>query len=75
MSLESLKVLETKVADLVAQHERIRQANDALQQKVREQEKQLAEASSRLKQFEKEREEVKGRLEKVLTRLDGLGLT
>ena len=72
MSLESLKVLETKVADLVSQHERVRQAHDTLQQKVREQEKQLAEANARIKQFEKERDEVKGRLERVLSRLEGI---
>lgn len=75
MSLESLKLLETKVAELVSQHERARQANEALQQKLKEQEKQLADTTTRLKQLEKEREEVKGRLEKVLSRIDGVDLS
>lgn len=74
MSLESLKILETKIAELVAQHQRMRQTNEQLQQKLREQEKQLSEAATRIKQFEKEREEVKGRLERVLSRFEGLEL-
>jgi len=75
MSLDSLKLLEAKISEFVDQHARVRQAHDALVQRLHGKEKELAAAAAQLKRYEQERNEIKLRLERVLSRLDGLDLT
>ena len=75
MSLESLKLLESKIGEFVDQHERVRQEHESLVQRLNQQEKQLAEAAVQLKQYEQERSEIRARLERILSRLEGLDLT
>jgi len=75
MSLDSLKLLEAKISQFVDQHARVREAHDALVQRLRGKEKELAAAAAQLKRYEQERSEIKLRLERVLSRLDGLDLT
>lgn len=74
MSLESLEVLETKIGELVDQHQRAKEAQAALEQRLRDQEAQLTEVVAQLKQYEQERAELKARLERILSRLEGLNL-
>lgn len=75
IDLESLKVLEAKVEQFVAHHERVREAQEALAQRLADQEQQLTEATALLRRYEQERAEMKARLERILNRLDGLDLT
>jgi septal ring factor EnvC (AmiA/AmiB activator) len=75
IDLESLKLLESKVEQFVSQHERVREEHDVLLQRVVDKERQLAEATALLKRYEQERAEMKARLERILSRLDGLDLT
>jgi len=75
MSLESLKLLESKIGDFVDQHERVRHEQESLVQRLKEREKQLAETTAQLKQYEQERSEIRARLERILSRLEGLDLT
>jgi len=74
MSLENLKILEAKLGEFLKLHERLQQDCAGLQQKTKDQEKQLMEAATRLKQHEKERDEVRARLDKILKQLEGLDL-
>jgi septal ring factor EnvC (AmiA/AmiB activator) len=74
MSLESLKLLEGKIGQFVDKHERVQQQHELLAQRLRDKEKQLAEAASQLKQYEQERGEIRARLERILSRLEGLNL-
>jgi len=75
MDLENLKLLETKINQFVDQHERAREARESLVQRLKDRDKQLAEATSKLKQYEEERSEIKARLERILSRLEGLDLS
>ena len=75
MSLESLKLLEAKIGEFVDQHERVRQEHESLVQRLKEQEQQLAAATAQLKQYEQERSETRARLERILSRLEGLDLS
>lgn len=75
MDLENLKLLETKINQFVDQHERVRGEHESLLQRLEDKERQLAEATAQLKQYEQERSEVRARLERILSRLEGLDLT
>ena len=75
MDIENLKLLEAKIDQFVDQHERVREEHDALAQRLKDKEKQLLEASTLLKQYEQERAEIKARLERILSRLEGMDLT
>jgi septal ring factor EnvC (AmiA/AmiB activator) len=75
MSLENLKLLETKIGEFVDEHERVRQEHESLLQRLKEREAQLEAATAQLKQLEQERVEVRTRLERILGRLEGLDLT
>ncbi len=72
MELENLKILESKIDQFVDEHERVRGEHEALLQRLRDKEQQLAEVTLQLKQYEQERSEVRARLERILTRLNGI---
>lgn len=74
MDLEHLKTLETKINQFVDQHEKLAGDHESLTQKLKEKDKQLADANVQLKQLEQERTEIRARLERILNRLEGLDL-
>ncbi|HVO26445.1 MAG TPA: cell division protein ZapB [Candidatus Margulisiibacteriota bacterium] len=75
IDLESLKLLESKVEQFVAQHERVREEHGVLARRLVEKDRELAEAAVTLKRYEQERAEIRARLERILSRLDALDLT
>jgi septal ring factor EnvC (AmiA/AmiB activator) len=75
MDLESLKLLESKVEQFVAQHERAREEQGALARRLADKDRELADAAATLKRYEQERAEIRARLERILSRLDALDLT
>ena len=74
MDLENLKLLEGRIGQLLDQHERLREQHEVLLQRLKEREKQVAEVTGQLQYYEQERSEIRSRLERILTRLEGLGL-
>ena len=74
MDLENLKLLETKIDHFLTQHDKVRRERDALTVRIKDLEGQVAQAAGRLKQQEQERNELKARLERILSRLEGLDL-
>ncbi len=75
MDLENLTELEAKINQFLDQHERARTEHESLLQRLREKDKQLAEIAAQLKQYEQERSEIRARLERILSRLEGLDLS
>jgi septal ring factor EnvC (AmiA/AmiB activator) len=75
MSLDSLKLLESKIGEFVERHEQVRREQNQLREQLRDRDKKLAEAATQLKRFEKERVELRARLEKILGRLNALELS
>lgn len=75
MSLDSLKLLEAKISEFVEHHEQVRREQDQLREQLRDCDKRLAEANAQLKRFEKERGELRTRLDRVLGRLNSLQLS
>ena len=68
MDMEKLENLENKIEDMLALHTAVCEERDRLRQ-------ELGEAQARLQRQDKERSEVKEKVERILGRLDSLHLT
>lgn len=75
MSLESLKVLEGRVDDVVARHAAVCAERDRLQQQLQQAQLRVTELTRQLETYEKERSQIRGRVESILGRLEGLDLS
>jgi hypothetical protein len=75
MSLESLKVLEGRVDDILARHAAVCVERDRLRAQLQEAHGHIAEMKSQLDKHEKERAQVRARVESILGRLEGLDLS
>ena len=72
MALESLKLLEAKISGFLARHEQICSEKDDLSVRLREREQEYSALLEQLRQYERDRNEIRARLEKILNRLEGL---
>jgi chromosome segregation ATPase len=79
--IDVLKQLDERIQSSVNRLQQLRRENDVLAQKLAESEKRLAEAHAQMHQFEQERKqheterlEVRSRIEKILSRFDGIEL-
>lgn len=75
MGLESLKVLEGRVDDVLTRHAAVCTERDRLRHELAEARARLAEMAARLDGVEKERAQVRARVESILGRLEGLDLS
>lgn len=81
MATDVLKQLDERIQASVARIQQLRKENEQLAQKLAETEKRFADAAGQLKQLnaerqqhENERNDVRSRIEKILTRFDGIDL-
>lgn len=74
MSLDTLKVLEEKIEELLLRHAAVCEERDRLREQLAGVEAQSQNAVRAHEEMEVERIEVKARVEQILGRLDGLGL-
>ena len=74
MSLDTLKVLEEKIEELLLRHAAVCEERDRLREQRAGVEAQSQNALRAHEEMEVERMEVKARVEQILGRLDGLGL-
>ena len=74
MALESLKLLEAKLSGFLERHEQVRSENAILTTRLDEQEHEVSLLLERVREYETERDEVRDRLEKILTQFSHLGL-
>jgi septal ring factor EnvC (AmiA/AmiB activator) len=72
MALESLKLLEAKINGFLARHEQICSEKDDLSVPLREREQEYSALLEQLRQYERDRNEIRARLEKILNRFEGL---
>ncbi len=74
MSLDSLKVLETKVESVLARQLALGEERDQLRQQLDAARAEIEAISGRLAEAERERASIKDRVESLLGRLDELNL-
>lgn len=72
MALESLKLLEEKVNAFLVRYEKLWHEKNMLATRLQEQERAYAALVEQVQQYERERDEVRERLEKILSRFNGL---
>jgi FtsZ-binding cell division protein ZapB len=74
MAIEVLNELEQRIQASVNRIHQLQHENEQLAQRLAESEQRYNEATAQLKERETEREEIKNRIEHILTRFDGLDL-
>jgi septal ring factor EnvC (AmiA/AmiB activator) len=74
MANDVLKQLDDRIQASVTRLQQLQRENEQLAKQLAESEHRYHEASAQLKDYEAARTEVKGRLEKILARFDGLDL-
>jgi FtsZ-binding cell division protein ZapB len=81
MAIDVLKQLDERIQASVTRINQLRQENERLAKQLDESERRCAEANARIKELdddrqksESERNEIRSRIEKILTRFDGLDL-
>jgi chromosome segregation ATPase len=75
MSLDSLKVLEARVTDVLTRHAAVCAERDRLHEQLKQAQARVAEIAGRLEVYERERAQVRARVESILGRLEGLDLS
>jgi len=75
MSLDTLKVLEGRVDDVLGRHADLCTQRDRLQEQLEQARGRIVELTAQLDAYEKERAQVRARVESMLGRLEGLDLS
>ena len=75
MSLDSLKVLEGRLDDVLGRHRSLSTERDRLKEQLDEAQARIAALSGQLETYEKERAQIRARVESILGRLEGLDLS
>ena len=75
MSIDSLKVLENKVDAVLSKQVALGRERDRLRAQLRQVQARIDAAAKELRESERDRREVKARIESILSRLEGLDLT
>ncbi len=75
MSLESLKILEGRVEDVLGRHAALVKERDHLQGQLQAARQAIAELTAQVEASEKERGQIRAKVESILGRLEGLDLS
>jgi chromosome segregation ATPase len=71
---ECFKRLEERVREIVQGYNRLKQENEVLADKLRLQDKSIDELKARLQTLDDRRNSVKAKVERLIRRIEGLGL-
>lgn len=81
MAMDVLKDLDERIQASVNRIQQLKHENEQLAERLAENDRKLLDAQAQIKQFEEElrqheteRDEVRGRIEKILARFDGIDL-
>ena len=75
MELEKLKLLEKRIEGILHQHAAVCAERDRLRQQLGEAESWVQAIAAQLQEHLKDRAEIRAKVERILSRLDGLGAT
>jgi septal ring factor EnvC (AmiA/AmiB activator) len=74
MSLDSIEQLEAKINRLIEQHERVKKEKASVEKKLQQKESEWHHLKGQLRQYERERTEMRDRLDKLIGQVANLDL-
>ena len=74
MAIDVLTELDERIQSSVNRIQQLQRENEMLARRLAESEQRFNEVTAQLKEHETERSEIKTRIEKILSRFDGLDL-
>ena len=74
MPFENLDQLEAKINRLIEQHERIKREKETIEKRLQEKESEWHDLKGQIRQYERERGELRERLDKILGQFASLDL-
>ncbi|MGB7951273.1 MAG: cell division protein ZapB [Candidatus Binatia bacterium] len=74
MALDNIEQLEAKVNRLVERHERIKKEKESVEKRLQQKESEWHHLKGQIRQYERERVELRDRLDKILGQFASLDL-
>ena len=74
MPAEEFEKLEATITRLLAQHERVKKEKELVEKKLQQKETEWHHLMGRIRQYERERVELREKLDRILGQFDGLDL-
>jgi septal ring factor EnvC (AmiA/AmiB activator) len=75
MTLDNIEQLEATIDRLLASHERIKTEKEAVEKKLQQKESEWHHLKGQLRQYERERVELRDKLDRILGQVASLDLT
>jgi len=74
MTVNPLDQLEAKIHSLIQQHERMKKEKESVEKKLQQKESEWHHLKGQIRQYERERIELREKLDKILGQFDSLEL-
>lgn len=75
MALENLNQLETKINQLIERHARVKKEKELAEKRLEQKESEWHQLRGQLRQYERERSELREKIEKILGYFERLDLS
>ena len=74
MALDNLEQLEARINQLLERHERVKREKELTEKRLQQKESESHQLKGQLRQYERERSEIREKLEKILGHFERLDL-
>ena len=74
MAQENIDRLETRITQLLERHEKIKREKEVAEKRLQQRETEWHQLKGQIRQYERERNEIRERLEKILGHFESLDL-
>jgi predicted nucleic acid-binding Zn-ribbon protein len=74
MALDNLEQLEAKINRLIEKHERVKKEKESIEKKLQQKETEWHHLKGQIRQYERERVELRERLDKIISHFASLDL-
>jgi len=74
MALDNLEQLEARIDQLLERHERIKKEKELAEKRLQQKESESYQLKGQIRQYERERSEIREKLEKILGHFERLDL-
>ncbi|MEK6600440.1 MAG: cell division protein ZapB [Candidatus Binatota bacterium] len=74
MALDNLEQLEARISQLLDRHERVKREKELAEKRLQQKESEWHQLKGQLRQYERERSEIREKLERILGHFERLDL-